>query len=317
MVDDHHKGINDSWATERFGCSRTAYINVFEDKCGYQKREEQEMTDRFTMCLSKAWKVKQRPDLPPWTALPLDRTDCIAGKVHRLWVWSLTALILLCSPSPCVCVCACSAVSNSCDPMDGNSSGSLKFSRQVYWLGLPFPPPGDLSYPGTEPISCTSRWIFFFLPRSQLGSDNYNRSFHAIPPSLNTHKHTHTHAHTYFLDFSFLSTSITCLVSYEEWLWIGFPIRRQWVSLIAQLVKNPPAMQETPVQPLGWEDPLEKGKATHSSILAWRIPWTKQITKSWTRLSNFHFHFYYKKIANTCWVFTIFVQFTFAFCLIP
>lgn len=45
MVDDHHKGINDSWATERFGCSRTAYINVFEDKCGYQKREEQEMTD--------------------------------------------------------------------------------------------------------------------------------------------------------------------------------------------------------------------------------------------------------------------------------
>ena len=43
-------------------------------------------------------------------------------------------------------------------------------------------------------------------------------------------------------------------------------------SLIAQLVKNPPAMQETPVQFLGQEDPLEKGKATHSSILAWRIP---------------------------------------------
>ena len=38
--------------------------------------------------------------------------------------------------------------------------------------------------------------------------------------------------------------------------------------------KNLPAMQETPVQFLGWEDPLEKGKATHSSILAWRIPWT-------------------------------------------
>ena len=41
-----------------------------------------------------------------------------------------------------------------------------------------------------------------------------------------------------------------------------------------QLVKNPPAMQETPVRFLGWEDPLEKEKATHSSILAWRIPWT-------------------------------------------
>ena len=43
-------------------------------------------------------------------------------------------------------------------------------------------------------------------------------------------------------------------------------------SLVSQIVKNPPAMQETLVQFLGWEDPLEKGKATHSSILAWRIP---------------------------------------------
>ena len=47
-----------------------------------------------------------------------------------------------------------------------------------------------------------------------------------------------------------------------------------WDSLMAQLVKNPPAMQVTWVQSMGWEDPLEKGKATHSSILAWRIPWT-------------------------------------------
>ena len=48
------------------------------------------------------------------------------------------------------------------------------------------------------------------------------------------------------------------------------------VSLIAQLVKNSPAMWESWVRSLGWEDLLEKGKATHSSILAWRIPWTKQ-----------------------------------------
>ena len=45
-------------------------------------------------------------------------------------------------------------------------------------------------------------------------------------------------------------------------------------SLIAQLVKNLPTVQETWVLFLGWEDPLKKGKATHSSILAWRIPWT-------------------------------------------
>ena len=47
-----------------------------------------------------------------------------------------------------------------------------------------------------------------------------------------------------------------------------------WASLVAQLVKNPPAMWENWVRPLGWADPLEKGKATHSSVLAWRTPWT-------------------------------------------
>ena len=47
-----------------------------------------------------------------------------------------------------------------------------------------------------------------------------------------------------------------------------------WTFLVAQLVKNPPATRETWVRPQGWEDPLEKGKTTHSSILAWRISWT-------------------------------------------
>ena len=55
---------------------------------------------------------------------------------------------------------------------------------------------------------------------------------------------------------------------------IDYPLQYAWSSLVAQLVKNPPAMWETWVQSLGWEDPMEKGKATHSSILAWRIPWT-------------------------------------------
>ena len=49
-------------------------------------------------------------------------------------------------------------------------------------------------------------------------------------------------------------------------------LQYSWVSLVAQLVKNTLAMQETWVRSLGWEDPLEKGKATHSSVLAWRIP---------------------------------------------
>ena len=53
----------------------------------------------------------------------------------------------------------------------------------------------------------------------------------------------------------------------------GYPLQLSWASLVAQLAKNPPAVRETWVQSLGWEDPLEKRKATHSSILACRIPW--------------------------------------------
>ena len=49
---------------------------------------------------------------------------------------------------------------------------------------------------------------------------------------------------------------------------------KMFASLVAQMVKRLPAMWETRVRPLGWEDPLEKEMATHSSVLAWRIPWT-------------------------------------------
>ena len=52
---------------------------------------------------------------------------------------------------------------------------------------------------------------------------------------------------------------------------IVYPLQYSWASLVAQMVKNLPAMQETWVQSLGWEDPLEECLATHSSILAWRI----------------------------------------------
>ena len=55
---------------------------------------------------------------------------------------------------------------------------------------------------------------------------------------------------------------------------IGYPLQYSWAFPVAQLAKNPPAMRETSVQSLGWEDPLEKRKVTHSRVLAWRIPWT-------------------------------------------
>ena len=77
-----------------------------------------------------------------------------------------------------------------------------------------------------------------------------------------------------------------CLQYRRTWLdsWISkicwrrdrLPIPYSWASLVAQLVKNQPAMWETWVRSLGWEDPLKKGKVTHSSILAWRLPWPMQ-----------------------------------------
>ena len=55
---------------------------------------------------------------------------------------------------------------------------------------------------------------------------------------------------------------------------IGYPLQYSWSSLVAQLVRKPPAMWKSWVQSLSWDDPLEKGKVIHSIILAWRIPWT-------------------------------------------
>ena len=57
---------------------------------------------------------------------------------------------------------------------------------------------------------------------------------------------------------------------------IGHPFQYSWAALVAQMVKNPTAMRETWVQPLGWEDPLEKEMAILSSTIATKIPWTEE-----------------------------------------
>ena len=75
---------------------------------------------------------------------------------------------------------------------------------------------------------------------------------------------------------------------------IGYPLQYSWASLVGQMVKNPPALRETWVPSLGWKDPPEEGMATHSSILAWRIPMDRVawqagvhgVAKSWTRLKR-------------------------------
>ena len=87
---------------------------------------------------------------------------------------------------------------------------------------------------------------------------------------------------TFFLDSS-VGKESACNAGDPDWIpglgkptgeWIGYPLQNSWTSLVAQLIKNLLAMWETWIQSLGWEDHLEKGKATHSSILGWRIPWT-------------------------------------------
>ena len=57
---------------------------------------------------------------------------------------------------------------------------------------------------------------------------------------------------------------------------IDYPLQCSWASLVAQTVKNLPTMQEIWVQSLGWEDSPDEGMTTHSSIVAWRIPWTEE-----------------------------------------
>ena len=94
-------------------------------------------------------------------------------------------------------------------------------------------------------------------------------------------------------------------VLYNRSLFVIYFIYSRYIymaSLVAQLVKNLPAMWETWVWSLSWEDPLDKGMAIHSNILAWRIPWTVQSlgSQSWTSLS--HFHFIYSSVFMSCTV---------------
>ena len=127
---------------------------------------------------------------------------------------------------------------------------STGFSRQEYWSGLPFPPPGDLPHPGIEPTSLASPALagrFFNLPDLIPGLGR--------PPGDGK----------------------------------GYPPRCSWASLVAQLVKSPPALRETWVRSLGGEGPLEKGTAPHRSVLAWRVPRRVHGSHRVRRLSKSHF----------------------------
>ena len=136
---------------------------------------------------------------------------------------------------------------------------SMEFSRLKYWSGKPFPSPGDLPNPGIEPRSPALQADS--LLSKPPGKSKYTGvgSLSLLQPILQTQESNWGLLHGRWSLYYYLSNNkiyISCL--------------------LAQTVKNLLAMKETPVQSPGWEDPLEKEMVTHSSILAWRIPWTEE-----------------------------------------
>ena len=149
---------------------------------------------------------------------------------------------------------------------------SMGFSRQEYWSGLPCPSPGDLPNPGIELkclISLALVVRFFTTSVTWEARGIWYYWSKLFIPSL--------------LVKCFCGPSAgkesTCIAGDPGLIprlgrsageGIGYPLQYSWASLVAQLVKNQPAVWETWVWSLGWEDSPEKATATHSSILAWR-----------------------------------------------
>ena len=130
------------------------------------------------------------------------------------------------------------------------ASLSMGFCRQEPWIGLPCLPPGDLC----DPLGSES-W--------DLGNYMYIATS-SVPGSSAGKESTHNAGEPCSIPGSGRSSGEG----------IVYPFQYSWASLVAQLIKNLPSVQETWVQSLRCEDPLEKPIATHSIILAWRILWT-------------------------------------------
>ena len=120
---------------------------------------------------------------------------------------------------------------------------SMGFSRQEYWRGLPCPPPGDIHNPGIK--------ASFFMSKFFLSCYKTWISFHKMKREKR------------WKSSKLVASFTNCF-------------RIRWASSLAQRLKRLPGMRETWVRSLGGEDPLEKEMATHSSTLAWRIPWREE-----------------------------------------
>ena len=181
----------------------------------------------------------------------------------------------------------------------------MGFSRQKYWSGLPFPSPGDLPNPGLEPGSPTL--YTDALPSEPPGKSPYSQRYgfsssHVWMWEMD-HKEDLASKNWCFWTVVLektLESPLDCKEikpanpkGNQPWIFIGrseaeaealilwIPDKKSRLnrkdpdagraSLVTQMLKNPPAIPETWVWSLSWEDPLEEGMATHSSVLAWRI----------------------------------------------
>ena len=189
------------------------------------------------------------------------------------------------------------------DPVDCSLTGSsfhgIFWARILEWVAISFSK--GLSQPGIEPWSpALLEDSLLFEPKPPISLLGI---FRREKETCVLKKHLETDICSNFIHNSktrsnpnicqqLNNPNIRQIVVYSyNTIKLGFP--GNWAYLVAQTVKNLPAVQETQIQSTGQEDPLEKGIASHSSILTWRIPWTKEPgglqskgLQSWTRLSN-------------------------------
>ena len=172
----------------------------------------------------------------------------------------------------------------------------MGLSCQEYWNKLALPSPEDLPNPGMEHRSPALPGGFFITepPRKPPGFKHSCTELQSTQPfswSGKMLKYCSTNIRCNQLGCMHLQLLCMNIKTHHKLIFPGSQILRKNLrtnnitiynskcSLVAQMVKNLPSMQETLVQSLGREDLLEKGMATHSSILAWRIPWTKELGK--------------------------------------
>ena len=171
----------------------------------------------------------------------------------------------------------------------------MGFSRQGYWSRLPCPSPGDIPYQGSNPLLLHCRQILYCWATGEMCVREWSRwgvgSLCLCVCVWSRYVCIRIH---YIYISVYISERHTFL----------FPTK--WASLVAQMVKNMPAMQETWVRSLCQEDPLELGMVTHCRILAWRIPWgckesetTEQLTLSFTSWSHIS-RAWYLKLPGVC-----------------